>query len=73
MLQFRAFAQDGSHGVQSEIIADDAEAADHAGADRRQHRMMAEGLARVDVGDMHLDPTAPLPEIASRRAIEVWV
>src|SRR5215207_3354404 len=61
MLRFRAFAQDGRHGVQSEMIAHDAEAADHADADRRQHRMMTEGLAGVDVGDVHLDRDGAAP------------
>jgi alpha-1,2-mannosyltransferase len=38
-----------------EPVAVDAEAADHPGGDRRDHRVLPELLARVDVGDVHLD------------------
>jgi alpha-1,2-mannosyltransferase len=40
-------------------VSVDAQAGDHAGGDRRHHRVVPELLARVDVGDVHLDERGP--------------
>jgi len=45
--------------LQREPVAVHAEAADHAGGDRGDHRMVPERFARVDVGNVHLDERAP--------------
>jgi hypothetical protein len=41
--------------LQRQMVAVDSESADHAGRDRGDHRVVPEGFARVDVGDVHLD------------------
>jgi hypothetical protein len=41
--------------TERELVPIDAEAADHAGRHRRDHRVMPELLAGVDVGDVDLD------------------
>jgi alpha-1,6-mannosyltransferase len=41
--------------LQREPVPVHAQAADHAGGHRRDHRMVPEFLTRVDVGDVHLD------------------
>jgi hypothetical protein len=43
------------HVAEREVVSVDAEAADHAGRDGGDDRMVPEVLARVDVGDVHLD------------------
>src|SRR5665647_705008 len=46
-------------GLQRELVAQGAEAADHAGRDVREIRVLAERLAGVDVGQVHFDEGNP--------------
>src|SRR5215212_5875832 len=54
--------------TQREVVAVDAQPADHAGGHGRDHRVVPELLARVDVRDVHLDerPTQQRARVAQR-------
>ena len=65
-------SSDGGEPVDRKRVAVDAEAADHGLGDRRDVGMLAEVLARMDVGDVDLDHRQLHGQSASRIATEVW-
>jgi hypothetical protein len=56
-----------------QFIALSAQAANHADCQIRKIRMLAEGFAGVDVGQVNFYEWHLHPEMASRRATLVWV
>ena len=67
LLLLMAASKPGGERLERQRIAERPEAADHADRHRRDHGMVAERLAGVDVGKMHFDDRQRRDRRGSRR------